>query len=172
MNPTTTPTVLVAEDDSVFRHLLQFTIARAGYNVIAVGDGEAAWQRLQLGDIDFLVTDHQMPRCSGLELIARMQQDSPWSQQQDRIILCTAKGLEIDRDVITRQIGVRAVMSKPFSPKQLVIEIDHVLRGQSTQTAPDPLWSSSAHAMSPCAASPSDAAGGTRAAKENHVAVQ
>lgn len=64
--------VLIAEDDRIFRHLLEFTIRRGGYDVVAVADGEQAWQRLLVGDIDLLVTDQQMPHGTGTELLGRI----------------------------------------------------------------------------------------------------
>src|SRR6056297_2438641 len=66
-------TVLIAEDDPVFRRVISFTLSRCSLAVEAVGDGDAAYRRLREGGIDFLVTDHQMPICSGLELIERLQ---------------------------------------------------------------------------------------------------
>jgi len=124
------PVVLIAEDDPVFRRLLQFTIQRAGYSVIVVADGEEAWQRLQARDIDLLVTDQQMPRCTGIELLSRIANDrSGLTAEPDKstgsydliqaAILCTAKGLEIDRQRLKEQFGLLEVIGKPFSPKQL-----------------------------------------------------
>ncbi len=58
-------TVLIAEDDPVFRRVMSFSIARTGLTVESVGDGLSAYERLCQGGIDFLITDHQMPICSG-----------------------------------------------------------------------------------------------------------
>lgn len=115
----TPPTILVAEDDPVFRHLLKFSLTKAGFRVVAVGDGETAWQKLQAGGFTALVTDHQMPHCSGLELLGRMRA-SESAMEMPAAILCTAKGLEIDRERIRNEHGLLAVMGKPFSPKTLV----------------------------------------------------
>lgn len=113
-------TVLIAEDDPVFRRLLQFTIERCGVNVVAVADGDMAWTRLQERDIDLLITDQQMPHCTGIELLLRVanhaSDDSPIVPA---CILCTAKGLEMDRERVREQFDLLAVMGKPFSPKLL-----------------------------------------------------
>ena len=128
------PVVLIAEDDPVFRRLLQFTIQRAGYHVVVTADGDEAWQRLQKRDIDLLVTDQQMPNCTGIELLLRIANDranltassdqSNCSRELVRAaILCTAKGLEIDRQRLKEQLKLLEVIGKPFSPKQLAQSI-------------------------------------------------
>jgi CheY-like chemotaxis protein len=110
-------TVLIAEDDPVFRRVMGFSIARSGLTVESVGDGEAAYERLCRGGVDFLVTDHQMPICSGLELLDRL--GAHQSLPQPPVILCTAKGLELDSQGLESRYGLVAVMHKPFSPRKL-----------------------------------------------------
>lgn len=110
-------TVLIAEDDPVFRRVMGFSIARTGLTVESVGNGLAAYERLCLGGIDFLVTDHQMPVCSGLELLERMRANT--TLQAPPTILCTAKGLELDSRGLECDFKLVAVMHKPFSPKKL-----------------------------------------------------
>ncbi len=51
---------------------MSFSIARSGLTVESVADGAAAYERLCQGGVDFLVTDHQMPICSGLELLEKL----------------------------------------------------------------------------------------------------
>lgn len=65
-------TVLIAEDDPVFRRVLGVAISKHGLKIESVGDGRAAYQRIQQGGIDFLVLDHQMPLCSGIELLEQL----------------------------------------------------------------------------------------------------
>ena len=69
-------TVLIVEDDPVFRRVMGFSLARSGLTIESVADGDAAYKRLCRGGIQFLVTDHQMPICSGLELLDRLSQNS------------------------------------------------------------------------------------------------
>ena len=117
MTPAPT-TVLIAEDDPVFRRVMVFSIARQGLTVECVSDGEAAYQRLCLGGISFLVTDHQMPICSGVELLERMA-TSNTGIVRPPAILCTAKGLELDSADLQSRYDLVAVMHKPFSPRRL-----------------------------------------------------
>ncbi len=125
MSMTHPPCILVAEDDPVSRHLLQFTLHQAGYVVVTAADGEQAWERLQHGDIDLLLTDHQMPRCSGVELLERIEAARHGGRNLvDAAILCTAKGLELDRQKLQKEHGLLAVIGKPFSPRRLAQTID------------------------------------------------
>ncbi|MCM2373243.1 response regulator [Aporhodopirellula aestuarii] len=119
------PSVLIAEDDPVFRRLMQFTIEHSGYRVFTAADGEQAWQRLQEGDIELLVTDHQMPHCSGIELLHRIRTAASEGRSLvSASVLCTAKGFELDCAQLQGEFQLLAVMGKPFSPKQLTRLID------------------------------------------------
>lgn len=111
------PTVLIVEDDPVFRRVMNFSIARCGFSVETASDGLAAYQRLCQGGIDFLVTDHQMPVCSGLELLEMLESDPKVNRPPT--ILCTAKGLELDSQGLQERFALAAVMHKPFSPRKL-----------------------------------------------------
>lgn len=139
-NPQST-TVLIAEDDPVFRRLLQFTIERCGFTVVAVADGNLAWEVLQKRDIDLLITDQQMPHCTGIELLLRIanhtSDDLDASPIVPACILCTAKGMEIDRERVREQFDLLAVMGKPFSPKQLSRLVENYFDAQRTD-APQP----------------------------------
>lgn len=118
--------VLVAEDDPVFRRVIAFTLQRSGFAVTAVANGAEAWEFLQRQAVDCLVTDHQMPQMSGIELVQRIQ-DSPL-QGRLPIVMCTAKSLEIDADFLMRHYELAAIMQKPFSPARLVTVLQEVNR--------------------------------------------
>ncbi|EMB18257.1 Signal transduction response regulator, receiver region domain protein [Rhodopirellula europaea SH398] len=125
MNAPEKKRVLIAEDDPVLRHLLQFTLDRAGMDVTAVANGQLAWDEIQSGQkFDVLVTDHEMPELSGVDLIGRVVETTSISV----IVLCTAKGFEIDPDRIVDRPGLVSLVSKPFSPKQLVSIIEERLK--------------------------------------------
>src|SRR5437870_4252624 len=65
--------VLVAEDDESTRYLLCRFLERAGYRVEAAADGEEAWNALLVSHYDLLLSDHNMPRLRGLDLVARLR---------------------------------------------------------------------------------------------------
>ncbi|MEM9586419.1 MAG: response regulator [Planctomycetota bacterium] len=111
------PHVLIAEDDPVFRRVITFTVAKRGFQVEALSDGRQAWDRLQKGGIDFLVTDHQMPYLSGVELLEKCLRADDVAVPP--AILCTAKGLELDAAGLISRYNLVEVLHKPFSPRKL-----------------------------------------------------
>lgn len=112
-----TATILIVEDDPVFRRILSFVIAKTGFEVEAVSDGETGFERIAQGGIDFLITDYQMPGCSGVEFLRQVRQ-MPESDALD-VILCTARSLELDCVNLREEFDLVDIIQKPFSPQQL-----------------------------------------------------
>jgi DNA-binding response OmpR family regulator len=105
-------------DDEV--HILraaEFKLKRAGYDVLTCFDGQEAWEAIQAELPDLLITDYQMPRLDGLELIARCRENLATAALP--IILLTAKGLELDPPALIEQFRLETVFAKPFSPREL-----------------------------------------------------
>jgi CheY-like chemotaxis protein len=67
--------ILCAEDHELICELLKKALSDAGHDVECVFDGQAAWERLSANPLDFdvLITDHQMPRLSGLDLVQNVR---------------------------------------------------------------------------------------------------
>ena len=61
--------ILVAEDDTILLRLNAEILMRVGYEVDATEDGQAAWQALNAGSYDLLITDNNMPKVTGVELL-------------------------------------------------------------------------------------------------------
>jgi CheY-like chemotaxis protein len=122
-------TVLIVEDDPVFRRVLSFSIAKTGLKVETANHGAAGFDRLMEGGIDFLVTDLQMPLCSGIELLERLEAVEDYTCPST--VLCTAKGLELDSSELIRRFNLLAVMHKPFSPRKLTEVIVSQMQNQS-----------------------------------------
>lgn len=119
--------ILVAEDDRVTADILGFNLRRRGLNFEICSDGQSAWERLQVVRPQLLITDHQMPRLSGVDLIRRIRETEDGTDAL-QIFLCSAKGLEIDRQHIEENLGVSQIIFKPFSPRQVLRWIDEALQ--------------------------------------------
>ena len=118
--------VLVAEDDPVFRRVIAFSLQASGFHCETASNGLEAMEILRRGDVDMLVTDHQMPLCSGIEMIDMIRQQPSFSKLP--IVLCTAKGFELNADELIRDYQLLAVIRKPFSPRQMIgIVSEHLL---------------------------------------------
>jgi two-component system, OmpR family, alkaline phosphatase synthesis response regulator PhoP len=113
------PIKLLLTDDEIFiMKAAEFKLKKAGFEVHCANDGEEAWSMLETVQPHMLITDYQMPRLNGMELIARIRASGMYDALP--IILLTAKGLEIDHAALIAQYRLSTILSKPFSPKELV----------------------------------------------------
>jgi len=121
----TATTVLVVEDDENILNLLNAYLESAGYRVSSAADGESGLQTTREQRFDICVLDVMLPGRSGVELAASMREagcDTP-------VLFLTALGNESD---VLRGFGAGAddYMVKPFSPRELLVRIDAILRRQ------------------------------------------
>ena len=115
--------VLVADDEAFITNVVARKLQNAGLEVIVAMDGQEAYELAMNERPDFLITDLQMPRMSGLELCARLTAELP---EPIPTILLTAKGFEIDRSKIG-SLPILRVMTKPFSPRKLLASVQEAL---------------------------------------------
>ncbi len=80
--------VLIAEDDATIRQLYSLILQNSGYEVVEAVDGQEALDKFLAQPCDMVITDMNMPRMSGLELIQRLRRDYP----NVYIMLITAYG--------------------------------------------------------------------------------
>jgi DNA-binding response OmpR family regulator len=109
--------VLLVDDALHILRAAEFKLKRQGYDVVCASDGEEAWEVLQEQRPDIMVTDLQMPRLSGLELIERLRSSDEFADLP--VIMLTAKGFELSADEIIKRLGVIDIITKPFSPRDL-----------------------------------------------------
>jgi two-component system sensor histidine kinase and response regulator WspE len=65
--------ILLVEDDAAVRRINARVLARSGYQVATAEDGDAGWEALHANHFDLLITDHSMPRLSGLQLVKKVR---------------------------------------------------------------------------------------------------
>ncbi|MFZ0791205.1 MAG: response regulator [Chromatiaceae bacterium] len=120
---TDSPTkLLVVDDDSALRVLLQDYLTREGFDVTAVEDGAAMDDWLAGHEPDLVILDLMLPGEDGLSLARRLRGHS-----QVPIIMLSARGDEIDR-IVGLEVGADDYMPKPFNPRELLARIRAVLR--------------------------------------------
>lgn len=112
------PQILVAEDNSAMANVLRFTLSRAGFDVTVARDGREAWEHAKASHYDLVVTDHQMPFVTGVELCRLLRESEAYREAP--ILMLTAKQLELDRELIQSHLNVSEIIPKPFSPKYLI----------------------------------------------------
>jgi DNA-binding response OmpR family regulator len=117
------PLALVVDDDVNVRDVVTRYLDRAGYRVDVAGDGEAALRAVADRVPDVVVLDLMLPRLGGLEVCRRLRRDSVGVP----IVMLTALGEEEDR-VLGLELGADDYVTKPFSPRELVLRVASVLR--------------------------------------------
>jgi CheY-like chemotaxis protein len=109
--------ILLCDDDIHILRAAEVKLRRAGHRVRTAGDGQEGWEAIEQDRPDLVVTDLQMPRLTGLELAARIRSDE--RTRDLPVILLTAKGYELARDEVIGRLKLTALLSKPFSPREL-----------------------------------------------------
>jgi CheY-like chemotaxis protein len=122
--------ILVAEDNIAMGNVIGFNLKNAGFEVLHVVSGETAWKMIQQQEFDMLVTDFQMPGVNGGELCRRVRENP--SLVSLPIVMLTAKGLEMDPEYYREILGVNAVLSKPFSPRELTRLVQDILSAEAS----------------------------------------
>jgi DNA-binding response OmpR family regulator len=115
--------VMVVDDDVTVREVVVTYLRAAGYDVAEAADGESALDMLRDEPADLLVLDLMLPGIDGLEVCGRVRakgDDVP-------VIMLTALGSETDR-VVGLERGADDYVTKPFSPRELVLRVESVLR--------------------------------------------
>jgi diguanylate cyclase (GGDEF)-like protein len=102
--------VLVVDDARTVRRLLSGFLRRAGYQVLAAGDGEEALARLSQRPIDVVITDLNMPRLNGLDLLAAVRR---MDQPPEVIILTGTHAEDIQAAVRALRLGAHDYLTKP-----------------------------------------------------------
>ena len=123
-----TKRILLCDDELHILRAAEFKFKRAGYEVICADDGEEGWAKIQEALPDIVVTDCQMPRLSGLGLAERIK-NSPATKDLP-VIMLSAKGFELSSAELQVKYGIRCLMAKPFSPRELFATVESVLIGE------------------------------------------
>jgi two-component system response regulator AtoC len=113
--------VLIVDDEANMRRVLEIMLARRGYRTLAAVDGLDAWEQLQEGGIDLVVSDLRMPRLDGIELLRRLRDaglDLP-------LILMTAHG-SLESAVEALRLGACDYLLRPFDVEALELAIKRV----------------------------------------------
>lgn len=115
-----TTRILITEDEPNIVESLTFILTRAGYEVTAVADGEAAMRQLRVERPDLMILDLMVPKLSGFEVLKRVKGDPALASLP--VLVLSAKGQAHDRQ-LAEAIGADAFVTKPFSNRDLVERI-------------------------------------------------
>jgi DNA-binding response OmpR family regulator len=131
--------ILVVDDDPTVAEVVAGYLLRAGYAVDRAADGLTALERAAQGRPDLVVLDLMLPELDGLEVCRRLRAADG---ARPAVLMLTAKGEEAER-ILGLEVGADDYVTKPFSPRELVLRIGAVLRrqggGPGLQASGDPL---------------------------------
>lgn len=111
-----TPLILVAEDERDIRELIVFSLQLAGFEVIAVPNGQEAVKKAVEIIPDLILLDVRMPKMNGLEACQALKQHE--LTKDIPVVFLSAKGQEADVN-LGYEVGAEAYFQKPFTPEEL-----------------------------------------------------
>jgi len=117
--------ILIAEDETDIRSLLEIALKEEGYSVFAVQDGIEAWEVFNAKPADLAILDVMMPRLDGFNLLRKIREKS-----NIPVIFLTARGEDMDK-VLGLGLGADDYLVKPFSMAELLARVGAQLRRSS-----------------------------------------
>jgi two-component system, OmpR family, alkaline phosphatase synthesis response regulator PhoP len=122
-----TPKILVVDDEPPIADLIASYLRADGFNVTTAFDGSTAVAQALSIQPDLIVLDVMLPGLDGLEVCRRVQQEF-----EVYVLMLTARTEEIDK-LVGLSIGADDYMTKPFSPRELVLRVKAILRRNRTR---------------------------------------
>ena len=114
--------ILVVDDESRIRAIIKKYAEFEGHRVTEAGDGMEAVSLCRQGEFDLIIMDIMMPELDGFSACREIRKIS-----QTPIIMLSARGEEYDR-INGFEVGVDDYVVKPFSPKELMLRVDAVMK--------------------------------------------
>jgi DNA-binding response OmpR family regulator len=132
------PRILVVDDDSDLRQLYADALARPGYQVDTAEDGAAGWEALQVNNYNLLITEHSLPRLTGVELVKKLR-----AARMAMPVVLAAGRLPTEELARNPSLQLAAVLPKPFYISELLETVKAILRATDSacgQIASPPTW--------------------------------
>jgi two-component system, chemotaxis family, chemotaxis protein CheY len=116
--------ILTIDDSKTIRDMLMLTLADAGFEVVQAVDGQDGLDVLDREQVDVVITDINMPRMDGYEVIRQVRSNAAYKSMP--ILVLTTES-EVDKKNLARVAGATGWMVKPFDPDRLIATINKVL---------------------------------------------
>lgn len=122
--------IYIVDDDEHIRDVIRFALQDAGYETLDAANGNQALIKLSKAPADLVILDIGMPEMDGFQTCKEIRRNSDVP-----ILFLTARNDEIDR-ILAFELGGDDYLSKPFSPRELVLRVSAILkRGKPQQTS-------------------------------------
>lgn len=119
------PRILVVDDEPDILNLLDYNLRKAGFKVLSAKDGPEAIDTARLKRPDLILLDIMLPNMEGTDVLKRLKTFD--STRHIPVIMLTAKGEEVDK-IIGFELGAEDYITKPFSPRELILRVRAVLK--------------------------------------------
>ncbi len=118
--------IIVCDDEPHIVRAISLKFARAGFDVHGAADAESCWELMRRHPPALLITDYTMPGMNGAQLVRRIRADEALSDIP--VIMLTARGFELaEQTGELDDLNLAAMVSKPFSPRELVVKVYEIL---------------------------------------------
>ncbi len=116
--------VLVVDDEIHIVHVVAIKFRNNGFEVVSAGNGEEGFKLACEEKPDIIIADLKMPIMTGLEMVEKLR---GCEQTKDiPVIMLTARGFTLEDSKI-RDLQISGYISKPFSPKKLLRDVENIL---------------------------------------------
>ncbi|HKK21155.1 MAG TPA: response regulator [candidate division Zixibacteria bacterium] len=117
--------ILAVDDSPTMRRIIINTLKRAGFNdVVEASDGKDALAKLKVEQINFIITDWNMPEMDGLALVTTLRSSDEYKNMP--ILMVTTRSVK-DDILEAMKAGVNNYIVKPFTPDTLKQKIEQIL---------------------------------------------
>ena len=123
--------ILVVDDEADVLDMLVINLRAGGFNVVAVEDSAAALTKARTESPSLIILDLMLPKMSGLEICKVLKSDA--ATRNIPIIMLTAKAEEVDK-IVGLELGADDYVTKPFSPRELMLRVNRSLRRGKDKT--------------------------------------
>lgn len=119
------PTILIVDDESIARDILEGYLASEGYNIVHAKDGFQALRRLERHQPDLVILDVMMPHMDGLEVCRRIKSDKRWRKVPVILITAFWDQQQMDWGI---EAGAESFLPKPLDGNDLRTQVRLLLQ--------------------------------------------
>lgn len=116
--------IIAVDDSASIRQMVSFTLSQAGYEVVEASDGLDALQKISAVQFNLIITDLNMPRMDGIELVRNARSEPKYKFVP--ILLLTTES-QNEKKMEGKAAGATGWIVKPFNPEQLLSVVKKVL---------------------------------------------
>jgi DNA-binding response OmpR family regulator len=137
--------ILLVEDEQIIAGVVRDYLLQAGFQVDLASDGFTALDLAGTRHPDLIILDRMIPGLDGVEVCRRLRKSTTVP-----VIMLTALGTEDDR-ILGLEVGADDYITKPFSPRELVLRVKSVLRRSLQEFSPEPAVDLAGFELNPAA---------------------